>query len=121
MKKKLFLISAITLASAGLLITSSEIANADSYKDRLYKQGSTEKKWLLRYKKDNAKLDLRNILGDYKEVLKEHYQSENDYYRAYYRLIMTSNEEKKIDEYLEKLRAELDNLRDNVNTYLEED
>lgn len=104
LKKHYYLLSLLALVTVGAAFNTSQSVSAQVYSNGRYRQGLTDEKSKLQYSKDNAKLQLRNILNGYQSDLGRHYSS---YYYYNLRTVMGLSKEQKIEEHYEKLKDEL--------------
>lgn len=65
LKKHYYLLSLLALVTVGAAFNTSQSVSAQVYSNGRYRQGLTDEKSKLQYSKDNAKLQLRNILNGY--------------------------------------------------------
>lgn len=104
LKKHYYLLSLLALVTVGAAFNTSQSVSAQIYSDKGYRQGLTDPKSHLQYSKDNAKLQLRNILNGYQSDLGKHYSS---YYYYNLRTVMGLSKEQDIEKHYEKLKDEL--------------
>ncbi|HES9267088.1 TPA: hypothetical protein VPI26_000099 [Streptococcus pyogenes] len=94
----------LALVTVGAAFNTSQSVSAQVYSNGGYRQGLTDQKSKLQYSKDNAKLQLRNILNGYQIDLGKHYSS---YYYYNLRTVMGLSKEQDIEKHYEKLKDEL--------------
>ncbi|MBM2882413.1 hypothetical protein JRC50_05245 [Streptococcus pyogenes] len=94
----------LALVTVGAAFNTSQSVSAQVYSNGGYRQGLTDEKSHLQYSKDNAQLQLRNILNGYQDDLGRNYSS---YYYYNLRTVMGLSKEQKIEEHYEKLKDEL--------------
>ncbi|VGQ48046.1 Uncharacterised protein [Streptococcus pyogenes] len=104
LKKHYYLLSLLALVTVGAAFNTSQSVSAQVYSNGGYRQGLTDEKSKLQYSKDNAKLQLRNILNGYQSDLGKHYSS---YYYYNLRTVMGLSKEQDIEKHYEKLKDEL--------------
>ncbi|AKZ51033.1 TPA: hypothetical protein VJP16_000467 [Streptococcus pyogenes] len=104
LKKHYYLLSLLALVTVGAAFNTSQSVSAQVYSDKGYCQGLTDQKSHLQYSKDNAQLQLRNILNGYQSDLGRHYSS---YYYYNLRTVMGLSSKQKIEEHYKKLKDEL--------------
>ncbi|EMR4164119.1 TPA: hypothetical protein ACHH3Q_000205 [Streptococcus pyogenes] len=104
LKKHYYLLSLLALVTVGAAFNTSQSVSAQVYSNGGYRQGLTDEKSKLQYSKDNAKLQLRNILNGYQSDLGRHYSS---YYYYNLRTVMGLSSEQDIEKHYEKLKDEL--------------
>lgn len=104
LKKHYYLLSLLVLVTVGAAFNTSQSVSAQVYSNGGYRQGLTDEKSKLQYSKDNAKLQLRNILNGYQSDLGRHYSS---YYYYNLRTVMGLSSEQDIEKHYEKLKDEL--------------
>ncbi|HER5545280.1 hypothetical protein [Streptococcus pyogenes] len=104
LKKHYYLLSLLALVTVGAAFNTSQSVSAQVYSNEGYHQHLTGPKSHLQYSKDNAKLQLRNILNGYQSDLGKHYSS---YYYYNLRTVMGLSSKQKIEEHYEKLKDEL--------------
>ncbi|HER9856774.1 hypothetical protein [Streptococcus pyogenes] len=104
LKKHYYLLSLLALVTVGAAFNTSRSVSAQVYSNEGYHQHLTDQKSHLQYSKDNAKLQLRNILNGYQSDLGKHYSS---YYYYNLRTVMGLSSKQKIEEHYEKLKDEL--------------
>ncbi|HEP1510431.1 TPA: hypothetical protein VJE68_000423 [Streptococcus pyogenes] len=104
LKKYYYLLSLLALVTVGTAFNTSQSVSAQVYSNEGYHQHLTDQKSHLQYSKDNAQLQLRNILNGYQSDLGKHYSS---YYYYNLRTVMGLSSEQDIEEHYEKLKDEL--------------
>ncbi|HFK5913038.1 TPA: hypothetical protein ACGYVL_000886 [Streptococcus pyogenes] len=104
LKKHYYLLSLLALVTVGAAFNTSQSVSAQVYSNGGYRQDLTDQKSKLQYSKDNAKLQLRNILNSYQSDLGRHYSS---YYYYNLRTVMGLSSEQDIEKHYEKLKDEL--------------
>ncbi|SUO57190.1 Uncharacterised protein [Streptococcus pyogenes] len=104
LKKHYYLLSLLALVTVGAAFNTSQSVSAQVYSNEGYHQHLTDQKSHLQYSKDNAKLQLRNILNGYQSDLGRHYSS---YYYYNLRTVMGLSSKQKIEEHYKKLKDEL--------------
>ncbi|HHJ2556974.1 TPA: hypothetical protein ACQDIV_001213 [Streptococcus pyogenes] len=104
LKKHYYLLSLLALVTVGAAFNTSQSVSAQVYSNGGYRQDLTDQKSKLQYSKDNAKLQLRNILNGYQSDLGRHYSS---YYYYNLRTVMGLSSKQKIEEHYKKLKDEL--------------
>lgn len=104
LKKHYYLLSLLALVTVGAAFNTSQSVSAQVYSNKAYHQHLTDEKSHLRYSKDNAQLQLRNILDGYQDDLGRNYSS---YYYYNLRTVMGLSSEQDIEEHYEKLKDEL--------------
>ncbi|HEP6125713.1 TPA: hypothetical protein VC545_001124 [Streptococcus pyogenes] len=104
LKKHYYLLSLLALVTVGAAFNTSQSVSAQVYSNEGYRQGLTDEKSHLQYSKDNAKLQLRNILNGYQSDLGKHYSS---YYYYNLRTVMGLSKEQEIEKHYKKLKDEL--------------
>ncbi|HEP1653650.1 TPA: hypothetical protein VD324_000696 [Streptococcus pyogenes] len=104
LKKHYYLLSLLALVTVGAAFNTSQSVSAQVYSNEGYHQHLTDQKSHLQYSKDNAKLQLRNILNGYQSDLGRHYSS---YYYYNLRTVMGLSKEQDIEKHYEKLKDEL--------------
>ncbi|HFX4058680.1 TPA: hypothetical protein ACIEJP_000711 [Streptococcus pyogenes] len=104
LKKHYYLLSLLALVTVGAAFNTSQNVSAQVYSNKGYHQHLTDQKSHLQYSKDNAQLQLRNILNNYQSDLGKHYSS---YYYYNLRTVMGLSSKQKIEEHYEKLKDEL--------------
>ncbi|VGV69273.1 hypothetical protein [Streptococcus pyogenes] len=104
LKKHYYLLSLLALVTVGAAFNTSQSVSAQVYSNGGYRQGLTDQKSHLQYSKDNAQLQLRNILNGYQDDLGRNYSS---YYYYNLRTVMGLSSEQDIEEHYEKLKDEL--------------
>ncbi|VGW01892.1 hypothetical protein [Streptococcus pyogenes] len=104
LKKHYYLLSLLALVTVGAAFNTSQSVSAQVYSNEGYHQHLTNQKSHLQYSKDNAKLQLRNILNGYQSDLGKHYSS---YYYYNLRTVMGLSKEQDIEKHYEKLKDEL--------------
>ncbi|AFC65752.1 TPA: hypothetical protein ACNYHX_000558 [Streptococcus pyogenes] len=107
LKKHYYLLSLLALVTVGAAFNTSQSVSAQVYSDKGYCQGLTDQKSHLQYSKDNAKLQLRNILNGYQSDLGRHYSS---YYYYNLRTVMGLSSEQEIEKYYEELKNKLHDM-----------
>ncbi|HER1696706.1 TPA: hypothetical protein VOU70_001656 [Streptococcus pyogenes] len=107
LKKHYYLLSLLALVTFGAAFNTSQSVSAQVYSNGGYRQGLTDEKSHLQYSKDNAKLQLRNILNGYQDDLGKHYSS---YYYYNLRTVMGLSSKQKIEEHYEKLKNKLHDM-----------
>ncbi|EOW2821808.1 hypothetical protein ACUB69_000888 [Streptococcus pyogenes] len=107
LKKHYYLLSLLALVTVGAAFNTSQSVSAQVYSNGGYRQDLTNQKSKLQYSKDNAKLQLRNILNGYQDDLGKHYSS---YYYYNLRIVMGLSSEQKIEKYYEELKNKLHNM-----------
>ncbi|HIB3538265.1 TPA: hypothetical protein ACWWYC_001630 [Streptococcus pyogenes] len=107
LKKHYYLLSLLALITVGAAFNTSQSVSAQVYSNGGYRQDLTNQKSKLQYSKDNAKLQLRNILNGYQDDLGKHYSS---YYYYNLRIVMGLSSEQKIEKYYEELKNKLHNM-----------
>ncbi|HES2107920.1 TPA: hypothetical protein VNS13_000621 [Streptococcus pyogenes] len=107
LKKHYYLLSLLALVTVGAAFNTSQSVSAQVYSDKGYCQGLTDQKSHLQYSKDNAKLQLRNILNSYQSDLGRHYSS---YYYYNLRTVMGLSSEQEIEKYYEELKNKLHDM-----------
>ncbi|VHM05619.1 Uncharacterised protein [Streptococcus pyogenes] len=104
LKKHYYLLSLLALVTVGAAFNTSQSVSAQVYSNGGYRQGLTDEKSKLQYSKDNAQLQLRNILNGYQDDLGKHYSS---YYYYNLRTVMGLSKEQDIEKHYKKLKDEL--------------
>ncbi|AKZ51700.1 TPA: hypothetical protein ACGOEX_000690 [Streptococcus pyogenes] len=104
LKKHYYLLSLLALVTFGAAFNTSQSVSAQVYSNGGYRQGLTDEKSRLQYSKDNAKLQLRNILNGYQDDLGRNYSS---YYYYNLRTVMGLSSEQDIEKHYKKLKDEL--------------
>ncbi|HEP1463506.1 hypothetical protein [Streptococcus pyogenes] len=104
LKKHYYLLGLLALVTVGAAFNTSQSVSAQVYSDKGYRQDLTDQKSHLQYSKDNAKLQLRNILNGYQSDLGRHYSS---YYYYNLRTVMGLSSKQEIEEHYKKLKDEL--------------
>ncbi|HES6130653.1 TPA: hypothetical protein VOZ18_001525 [Streptococcus pyogenes] len=104
LKKHYYLLSLLALVTFGAASNTSQSVSAQVYSNGGYRQGLTDEKSRLQYSKDNAKLQLRNILNGYQDDLGRNYSS---YYYYNLRTVMGLSSEQDIEKHYKKLKDEL--------------
>ncbi|HEQ3719363.1 hypothetical protein R2618_04225 [Streptococcus pyogenes] len=104
LKKHYYLLSLLALVTVGAVFNTSQSVSAQVYSNEGYHQHLTDQKSHLQYSKDNAKLQLRNILNGYQSDLGKHYSS---YYYYNLRTVMGLSKEQDIEKHYKKLKDEL--------------
>ncbi|HFH3125641.1 TPA: hypothetical protein ACQMM9_001386 [Streptococcus pyogenes] len=104
LKKHYYLLSLLALVTVGAAFNTSQSVSAQVYSDKGYHQHLTGPKSHLQYSKDNAQLQLRNILNGYQSDLGRNYSS---YYYYNLRTVMGLSKEQDIEKHYEKLKDEL--------------
>ncbi|EMC5219856.1 TPA: hypothetical protein VNV06_000621 [Streptococcus pyogenes] len=104
LKKHYYLLSLLALVTVGAAFNTSQSVSAQVYSNKGYHQHLTDEKSHLQYSKDNAQLQLRNILDGYQDDLGRNYSS---YYYYNLRTVMGLSSEQDIEEHYEKLKDEL--------------
>lgn len=104
LKKHYYLLSLLALVTVGAAFNTSQSVSAQVYSNEGYHQHLTDQKSHLQYSKDNAKLQLRNILNGYQSDLGRHYSS---YYYYNLRTVIGLSKEQDIEKHYEKLKDEL--------------
>ncbi|HEQ9960205.1 hypothetical protein [Streptococcus pyogenes] len=104
LKKHYYLLSLLALVTVSAAFNTSQSVSAQVYINEGYRQDLTDQKSHLQYSKDNAKLQLRNILNGYQSDLGRHYSS---YYYYNLRTVMGLSSEQDIEEHYKKLKDEL--------------
>lgn len=104
LKKHYYLLSLLALVTVGAAFNTSQSVSAQVYSDKGYRQDLTDQKSKLQYSKDNAQLQLRNILNGYQSDLGKHYSS---YYYYNLRTVMGLSKKQDIEKHYEKLKDEL--------------
>ncbi|HER5542483.1 TPA: hypothetical protein VK246_000662 [Streptococcus pyogenes] len=107
LKKHYYLLSLLALVTVGAAFNTSQSVSAQVYSDKGYHQHLTGPKSHLQYSKDNAKLQLRNILNGYQSDLGRHYSS---YYYYNLRTVMGLSSEQDIEEHYKKLKNKLHDM-----------
>ncbi|HER1381359.1 Uncharacterised protein [Streptococcus pyogenes] len=107
LKKHYYLLSLLALVTVGAAFNTSQSVSAQVYSNGGYRQDLTDQKSKLQYSKDNAKLQLRNILNGYQSDLGRNYSS---YYYYNLRIVMGLSSEQKIEKYYEELKNKLHNM-----------
>ncbi|VHB29740.1 Uncharacterised protein [Streptococcus pyogenes] len=107
LKKHYYLLSLLALVTVGAAFNTSQSVSAQVYSNKGYHQHLTDQKSKLQYSKDNAKLQLRNILNGYQDDLGKHYSS---YYYYNLRIVMGLSSEQKIEKYYEELKNKLHDM-----------
>ncbi|VGU96256.1 hypothetical protein [Streptococcus pyogenes] len=107
LKKHYYLLSLLALVTVGAAFNTSQSVSAQVYSNGGYRQDLTDPKSHLQYSKDNAKLQLRNILNGYQSDLGRNYSS---YYYYNLRIVMGLSSEQKIEKYYEELKNKLHNM-----------
>lgn len=69
LKKHYYLLSLLALVTVGAAFNTSQSVSAQVYSNEGYHQHLTDEKSHLQYSKDNAQLQLRNILDGYQNDL----------------------------------------------------
>lgn len=105
--KKLVLASAAALVLAGAVVGTGEV-RANSYRRGYYRQDETGPKAELRYTRDNAKLQILNLLKEFK---KEVGGSFAFYQRKFRTKVYQQKRVEDIDKVLDSFREELEQLR----------
>ncbi|EFM32857.1 TPA: hypothetical protein ACKTEE_001642 [Streptococcus pyogenes] len=106
-KKHYYLLSLLALVTVGAAFNTSQSVSAQVYSNGGYRQDLTDQKSHLQYSKDNAKLQLRNILNGYQDDLGKHYSS---YYYYNLRTVMGLSKEQEIEKYYEELKNKLHDM-----------
>ncbi|HEP1435522.1 Uncharacterised protein [Streptococcus pyogenes] len=104
LKKHYYLLSLLALVTVGAAFNTSQSVSAQVYSNEGYHQHLTDQKSHLQYSKDNAKLQLRNILNGYQSDLGRNYSS---YYYYNLRTVMGLSKEQDIEKHYKKLKDEL--------------
>ncbi|HEQ9688545.1 TPA: hypothetical protein VIQ85_001171 [Streptococcus pyogenes] len=104
LKKHYYLLSLLALVTVGAAFNTSQSVSAQVYSNGGYRQGLTDQKSKLQYSKDNAQLQLRNILNGYQDDLGRNYSS---YYYYNLRTVMGLSKEQDIEKHYKKLKDEL--------------
>ncbi|ACI60715.1 TPA: hypothetical protein VPF83_000885 [Streptococcus pyogenes] len=104
LKKHYYLLSLLALVTVGAAFNTSQSVSAQVYSNEGYHQHLTDQKSKLQYSKDNAQLQLRNILNGYQSDLGKHYSS---YYYYNLRTVMGLSKEQEIEKHYKKLKDEL--------------
>lgn len=104
LKKHYYLLSLLALVTVGAAFNTSQSVSAQVYSNEGYHQHLTDQKLHLQYSKDNAKLQLRNILNGYQSDLGRNYSS---YYYYNLRTVMGLSKEQDIEKHYKKLKDEL--------------
>ncbi|HEP2809157.1 TPA: hypothetical protein VCI30_000510 [Streptococcus pyogenes] len=107
LKKHYYLLSLLALVTVGAAFNTNQSVSAQVYSNGRYRQGLTDEKSKLQYSKDNAKLQLRNILNGYQSDLGRHYSS---YYYYNLRTVMGLSKEQEIEKYYEELKNKLHDM-----------
>ncbi|HEP1453529.1 Uncharacterised protein [Streptococcus pyogenes] len=107
LKKHYYLLSLLALVTVGAAFNTSQSVSAQVYSNGGYRQDLTDQKSKLQYSKDNAKLQLRNILNGYQSDLGRNYSS---YYYYNLRIVMELSSEQKIEKYYEELKNKLHDM-----------
>ncbi|RXS32259.1 Uncharacterised protein [Streptococcus pyogenes] len=107
LKKHYYLLSLLALVTVGAAFNTSQSVSAQVYSNGGYRQDLTDQKSKLQYSKDNAKLQLRNILNGYQSDLGRNYSS---YYYYNLRTVMGLSSEQKIEKYYEELKNKLHDM-----------
>ncbi|EMO8690119.1 TPA: hypothetical protein ACHC9S_000618 [Streptococcus pyogenes] len=107
LKKHYYLLSLLALVTVGAAFNTSQSVSAQVYSNGGYRQDLTDQKSKLQYSKDNAKLQLRNILNGYQSDLGRNYSS---YYYYNLRIVMGLSSEQKIEKYYEELKNKLHDM-----------
>ncbi|EOT4862699.1 TPA: hypothetical protein VD138_001515 [Streptococcus pyogenes] len=104
LKKHYYLLSLLALVTVGAAFNTSQSVSAQVYSNKGYHQHLTDQKSHLQYSKDNAQLQLRNILNGYQSDLGRNYSS---YYYYNLRTVMGLSKEQDIEKHYKKLKDEL--------------
>ncbi|MEN4361542.1 hypothetical protein DJ560_01430 [Streptococcus pyogenes] len=104
LKKHYYLLSLLALVTVGAAFNTSQSVSAQVYSNKGYHQHLTDPKSHLQYSKDNAQLQLRNILNGYQSDLGRNYSS---YYYYNLRTVMGLSKEQDIEKHYKKLKDEL--------------
>ncbi|HEQ2793767.1 hypothetical protein [Streptococcus pyogenes] len=107
LKKHYYLLGLLALVTVGAAFNTSQSVSAQVYSDKGYRQDLTDQKSHLQYSKDNAKLQLRNILNGYQSDLGRHYSS---YYYYNLRTVMGLSSKQEIEEHYKKLKNKLHDM-----------
>ncbi|EOI9066427.1 TPA: hypothetical protein VNE75_000685 [Streptococcus pyogenes] len=107
LKKHYYLLSLLALVTVGAAFNTSQSVSAQVYSNKGYHQHLTDEKSHLQYSKDNAQLQLRNILNGYQDDLGKHYSS---YYYYNLRTVMGLSKEQEIEKYYEELKNKLHDM-----------
>ncbi|HEP1458266.1 hypothetical protein [Streptococcus pyogenes] len=107
LKKHYYLLSLLALVTVGAAFNTSQSVSAQVYSNEGYHQHLTGPKSHLQYSKDNAQLQLRNILNGYQSDLGKHYSS---YYYYNLRTVMGLSKEQDIEEHYKKLKNKLHDM-----------
>lgn len=107
LKKHYYLLSLLALVTVGAAFNTSQSVSAQVYSNGGYRQDLTDQQSKLQYSKDNAKLQLRNILNGYQSDLGRNYSS---YYYYNLRIVMGLSSEQKIEKYYEELKNKLHDM-----------
>ncbi|HEP1543739.1 Uncharacterised protein [Streptococcus pyogenes] len=107
LKKHYYLLSLLALVTVSAAFNTSQSVSAQVYSNEGYRQDLTDQKSKLQYSKDNAKLQLRNILNGYQSDLGKHYSS---YYYYNLRTVMGLSSEQEIEKYYEELKNKLHDM-----------
>ncbi|VHC57130.1 Uncharacterised protein [Streptococcus pyogenes] len=107
LKKHYYLLSLLALVTVGAAFNTSQSVSAQVYSNGGYRQDLTDPKSHLQYSKDNAQLQLRNILDGYQNDPGRHYSS---YYYYNLRTVMGLSSEQDIEKHYEELKNKLHDM-----------
>ncbi|HEP1264265.1 hypothetical protein [Streptococcus pyogenes] len=107
LKKHYYLLSLLALVTVSAAFNTSQSVSAQVYSNGGYRQDLTDQKSKLQYSKDNAQLQLRNILNGYQSDLGRNYSS---YYYYNLRTVMGLSSEQEIEKYYEELKNKLHDM-----------